>query len=398
MSDAFMDKFNALGERIKVGGAGLSRKMSAGMSSMSGRMKDLFQVPTAADRQVEDATAETLVEGPDWEKNMQICDMVNQEPASGVEVVRALKKRMALNSRNPRVQLLALALLETCVKNCEKMFSEVASERVLDEMVKAVDDPLTQPAVRQKALTLIESWGEATQELRYLPVFEETYKSLKSRGVQFPGRDVESLAPIFTPPPAEVSPSITTATATRAAPSINDVTPEQSKEIFDVARNSVELLSTVLTSSPQQEVLEEELTSTLVEQCRQSQFSVQRIIERGADNEPLLFEALNVNDELLQVLTKFEEMRTTPPLKSNQSSEPALIPVGVVDEEEALVASGENSLVRKSSSKPSTFRSLQGEEPAMADLDEMIFGHAGGSSQESSQGARKKKNDDLIVF
>lgn len=256
MSDAFMDKFNALGERIKVGGAGLSRKMSAGMSSMSGRMKDLFQVPTAADRQVEDATAETLLEGPDWEKNMQICDMVNQEPATGVEVVRALKKRMALNSRNPRVQLLALALLETCVKNCEKMFSEVASERVLDEMVKAVDDPLTELAVRQKALTLIESWGEATQELRYLPVFEETYKSLKSRGVRFPGRDVESLAPIFTPPPVEVSPSMATATATRAAPSINDVTPEQSKEIFDVARNSLELLSTVLTSSPQQEVLE----------------------------------------------------------------------------------------------------------------------------------------------
>lgn len=142
--------------------------------------------------------------------------------------------------------------------------------------------------------------------------------------------------------------------------------------------------------------MQEELTSTLVEQCRQSQLSVQRFIERGAENEQLLFEALNVNDELQQVLTKFEEMSTSHVMKSNQYSEPALIPVGVVDEEEP-VGSGETVLIRKSSAKPSAFRN-QGDEAAMADLDDMIFGQTGGSSQETSQGARKKKSDDLIVF
>lgn len=33
-------------------------------------------------------------------------------------------------------------------------------------------------------------------------------------------------------------------------------TPEETKEAFDVARNSIELLSTVLSSSPQQDVLQ----------------------------------------------------------------------------------------------------------------------------------------------
>jgi hypothetical protein len=33
-------------------------------------------------------------------------------------------------------------------------------------------------------------------------------------------------------------------------------TPEQTKEAFDVARNSIELLSTVLSSSPEQDVLQ----------------------------------------------------------------------------------------------------------------------------------------------
>lgn len=391
MGDAFMDKFNAFGERIKVQGAGFSRKMSAGVTSMSGKMKELFQVPTQGDKLVEDATAENL-DGPDWVKNMQICDLVNLEQISGPEIVRALKKRLAIN--DSRVSLLTLFLLETCVKNCEKMFSEVAAERVLDEMVKTIDDPQSSRAVREKALKLIESWGESTEELRYLPVFEETYKSLKSRGLQFPGRDSESLAPIFTPPRSESAEAGVTGEDATRWESSNLLTPEQAKEVIDIARNSMELLSTVLTSSPQQEVLKEELTSTLVEQCRQSQVSIQKMIEQG-DNEPLLFEALHVNDGLHQVLMKFEEM-LGPTLQTNQPSEPALIPVGVVDEEDVLV-SGEDSLVRKGSGKPSNFRSLQGEEAAMADLDEMIFG-CQGPSQENPQRVKNKKNDDLIVF
>ena len=72
-------------------------------------------------------------------------------------------------------------------------------------------------------------------------------QSLKSRGVQFPGRDSESLVPIFTPP--------RTFSVEPEHPITAQYTLEQSKEIFDVARNAVELLSTVLTSSPQQDVL-----------------------------------------------------------------------------------------------------------------------------------------------
>ena len=77
--------------------------------------------------------------------------------------------------KSPRIQYLALVLLETCVKNCKKAFSEVAAERVLDEMVKLIEDPQTVVNNRNKALMLIESSGESTNELRYLPIYEETY-------------------------------------------------------------------------------------------------------------------------------------------------------------------------------------------------------------------------------
>ena len=173
MSDNLMDKVTSLGERLRISGSELGKKMSEGVSSMSFKMKEFFQGPNQTDKIVEEATAETLDE-PDWATNLEICDMVNHERINSVELIRGIKKRIML--KIPRVQYLALLLLETIVKNCEKAFSDVASERVLDEMVKLIDDPQTVVMNRNKALMLIESWGESSNELRYLPVFEETYK------------------------------------------------------------------------------------------------------------------------------------------------------------------------------------------------------------------------------
>lgn len=168
-----MDKVSALGERLKIGGSEVGQKITAGVSSMSFKMKEFFQGPNQADKFVEDATAETLDE-PDWAMNLELCDMVNHDRINSVELIRGVKKRIMLKS--PRIQYLALVLLETVVKNCDKAFSEVAAERVLDEMVKLIDDPQTVVNNRNKALILIEAWGESSDELRYLPVYEETYK------------------------------------------------------------------------------------------------------------------------------------------------------------------------------------------------------------------------------
>ncbi|KAK1298928.1 hypothetical protein QJS10_CPB14g00031 [Acorus calamus] len=307
MSDNLMEKVNAFGERLKISGTEVGRKMSAGMSSMSFKMKELFQGQNPSDRVVEEATSEVMEE-PDWATNLEICDMVNTGKINSVDLIRGIKKRIML--KNPRVQYLALVLIETFVKNCEKGFSEVAAERVLDEMVKLIDDPQTVVNNRNKALVMIEAWGEASDELRYLPVYEETYKSLKSRGIRFPGRDNESLSPLFTPPRSAAAPDPNSylPRQTQYDAPVQSFTEEQTKEAFDVARNCIELLSTVLSSSPQQDVLQDDLTTTLVHQCHQSQRTVQRIIETVGDNEALLFEALNVNDEIQKALSKYDEL------------------------------------------------------------------------------------------
>ncbi|PKA60655.1 hypothetical protein AXF42_Ash006289 [Apostasia shenzhenica] len=392
MGDNLMDMVSSFGERLKISGAEVGKKMTAGMSSMSYKMKEFFQGPNPAYKIVEEATSETL-EGPDWSINLEICDLMNSEKFNSVELIRSIKNRIML--KNPRVQYLALALLETCVKNCEKAFSEVAAERVLDEMVKLIDDPQTVVNCRNKALVMIESWGEFGNELRYLPVFEETYKSLKSRGIRFPGRDDESLAPIFTPPRSvpESEAHVDSPQQAHNDGHVLSFSGEQTKEAFDVARNSIELLSTVLSSSPEQEVLQDDLTSTLVHQCRECQYTIQRIIETAGENEAVLFEALNLNDELQRIISKYEEMKR--PRVSQSELQPALIPVAV-EPEDSPRRSREEALVRKPIG--SRAKGSHADDDMMDDLDEMIFGKKGGSSSEDHGPKKQQQKNDLITF
>ncbi|KAJ7547157.1 hypothetical protein O6H91_08G072400 [Diphasiastrum complanatum] len=364
MAENLKERLNALSGKLKEGGAEMSRKVSERVSSMTEKMKELLQVSSHADKLVLEATAEDLAM-PDMNKNLEICDFIEHDHIGGQDVVKAIKRRLL--SRSPVVQFLALSLLEACVNNCEIVYAEIASEKVLDEMVKIVDDPLAASSTRDKALRLIEAWGSSADELRYLPVFQETYKSLKSRGILFPVRESEIAAPIFKPQSA----SQVSVHSRTFAEVVGVQDGETTTEIFDVARNSLELLSTVLSSSPQQEVLQDELTLTLVEQCQHSQLKVQSIIESVGDNDALLFEALHINDELQQVFLKYEDMLMGVSPQSSQSKEPAIIKAQLADEK--LVADEqENISVQKLHSEAAVTETLS-RDNALKNLDEMIF-------------------------
>lgn len=166
-----MDKLDKLkiasssfGERLKTGGASMSRIVST-------KMKEILQAPTPESKLVDEATLETMEE-PNWGLNLRICAMINAEEVNGTEVVKAIKKKLLGKSQTS--QRLGLDLLETCTSNCEKVFSEVASEKVLDDMMKMIDDPKTDHENRVKAMQLIRAWGES-EDLMYLPVFQQTY-------------------------------------------------------------------------------------------------------------------------------------------------------------------------------------------------------------------------------
>ena len=68
--------------------------------------------------------------------------------------------------------------------------------------------------------------------------------------------------------------------------------------------------------------LQDDLTVSMVEKCKQSQPVVQRIVESTINDEGMLFEALYLHDELQQVISKYEEMeaKSTAQLPENPNT------------------------------------------------------------------------------
>ncbi|XP_072970644.1 TOM1-like protein 2 [Typha angustifolia] len=312
-------KLAALGERLK---SGSERLKSGGVEvgrKVSGKMKEILQGQSQEAKIVDEATSDALEE-PNWGLNLRICGFLNSEEFNGSEVVRAIKKKIA--SRNAVSQRLSLDLLEACAMNCDKIFSEIASEKVLEEMVRMIDNPQANYGNRQRALQLIEAWGES-EDLAYLPIYKQTYMSLKTRKMQASAQDdvnstslLSSNEPSFAypvaPPDRYPYPDMNQLN-TGSSPSVQHSRDlvEQKKEILVVTRNSIEILSSILNSEVKEKPIENELALSMVEKCKESQPVVQRIIQSTIDDEAMLIEALNLHDELEQVLAKYEELKLT---------------------------------------------------------------------------------------
>ncbi|XP_021814784.1 TOM1-like protein 2 [Prunus avium] len=306
-----MDKLNLaqLGERLKIGGAQMGRMVS-------GKVKEILQTPTPESKMIDEATLETLEE-PNWGMNLRICAMINSEEFSGSEVVRAIKKK--ISGKNVVSQRLSLDLLETCAMNCEKVFSEVASEKVLDEMLRMIENPQTDAENRQRAMQLIRAWGES-EELAYLPVFRQAYMSLRERSTNPLAQEGTSPSMQSTlesyvheplsPPERYPVPDtgLHGANHNDFAFNYQSLAVEEKREFLVVARNSLELLSSILNTETDPKPLKEELTLNMLDKCKESQPVIKRIIETTTDDEGMLFEALFLHEELQQVISRYEDL------------------------------------------------------------------------------------------
>ncbi|CAK7346394.1 unnamed protein product [Dovyalis caffra] len=306
-------KLSEWGERLKTGGAQMSRLVSD-------KVKEILQTPTPESKMVDEATLETMEE-PDWGLNLRICSMINSEEFSGTEIVKAIKRKFS--GKSVVSQRLSLDLLEACASNCEKVFSEVASEKVLDEMVRMIENPQTDQGNRNRALQLIRAWGES-EDLEYLPVFRQTYMSLKERSLPVPPVEDGSSFPMpyslesyvhqepLSPPESYPIPDTGLHGADHGTLSYNFgvLSIEEKNEMLVTTRNSLELLSSILNADTEPKPIKEDLTVSLLEKCKQSQPVIQRIIESTTDDESMLFEALNLHEELQQVISRYEELET----------------------------------------------------------------------------------------
>ncbi|KAK1663302.1 hypothetical protein QYE76_051461 [Lolium multiflorum] len=253
---------------------------------------------------VDRASSDMLI-GPDWAKNMEICDICNRDPGQSKDVVKALRKR--IGHKNPKVQLLALTLLETAIKNCGDIFHMHVAERdVLHEMVKIVKKK-SDPRVKEKVLVLVDTWQEALggPRSRY-PQFYAAYHELVRAGAQFPKRS-DRPAPLFNgQSPAEKSMRSPDQRDEAESSAGNDF-PALSMSEIQNARGIMDVLAEMLNALDpgNREGLRQEVIVELVDQCRTYKQRVVQLVNTASDEE-LLSQGLALNDDLQRVLARHD--------------------------------------------------------------------------------------------
>ncbi|XP_069066186.1 TOM1-like protein 2 isoform X6 [Pleurodeles waltl] len=289
---------------------------------------------------IEKATDGSL-QGEDWTLNMEICDIINETEEGPKDAIRALKKRLNGN-KNYREVMLALTILETCVKNCGHRFHTLVASRdfiegVLVKIILPKNNPPT--IVQEKVLALVQAWADAFRSSPDLTGVVHIYEELKRKGIEFPMADLDALSPIHTPQRSvpEVDPAATmnksqsqkkntNMYSSSSSPSALPYTPPQAPPLsaggpitaspeqlarlrseLDVVRGNTKVMSEMLTEMVpgQEDSSDLELLQELNRTCRAMQQRIVELISR-VSNEEVTEELLHVNDDLNNVFLRYE--------------------------------------------------------------------------------------------
>ncbi|XP_069373255.1 TOM1-like protein 2 isoform X2 [Paralichthys olivaceus] len=283
---------------------------------------------------IERATDGSL-QNEDWTLNMEICDIINETEDGPKDAIRAVKKRLNGN-RNYREVMLALTVLETCVKNCGHRFHALVTSRdFVDGVLVKIISPKNNPPtiVQDKVLALIQAWADAFRSSPDLTGVVQIYEELKRKGIEFPMSDLETLSPIHTPqrsatapegdstlnkysapiqptpqvvPPAYIEPQVPNILASG---SINPTSEQicRLRSELDIVRGNTKVMSEMLTEMVpgQEDASDYELLQELNRTCRAMQQRIMELIS-CVSNESVTEELLHVNDDLNNIFLRYE--------------------------------------------------------------------------------------------
>ncbi|KAE8375071.1 VHS domain-containing protein [Aspergillus bertholletiae] len=129
---------------------------------------------------------------PNLALNLEVADLINSKKGNAPREA-ALEIVRLINSRNQNVSLLALALLDICVKNCGYPFHlQISTKEFLNELVRRFPErPALRPTrVQHRILESIEEWRQTIcQTSRYkedLGHIRDMHRLLLYKGYVFP--------------------------------------------------------------------------------------------------------------------------------------------------------------------------------------------------------------------
>jgi hypothetical protein len=129
---------------------------------------------------------------PNLALNLEIADLINSKKGTAPREA-AVAIVGYINHRNPNVALLALNLLDICVKNCGYPFHlQISTKEFLNELVRRFPErpPIRPSRVQLKILGAIEEWrGTICETSRYkedLGFIRDMHRLLSYKGYTFP--------------------------------------------------------------------------------------------------------------------------------------------------------------------------------------------------------------------
>jgi hypothetical protein len=129
---------------------------------------------------------------PNLALNLEIADLINAKKGSAPREA-AVAIVSYINHRNPNVALLALNLLDICVKNCGYPFHlQIGTKEFLNELVRRFPErPPPRPSrVQLKILGAIEEWRgticETSRHREDLGFIRDMHRLLSYKGYTFP--------------------------------------------------------------------------------------------------------------------------------------------------------------------------------------------------------------------
>uniref|UniRef100_A0A3P9MKD3 Target of myb1 membrane trafficking protein n=1 Tax=Oryzias latipes TaxID=8090 RepID=A0A3P9MKD3_ORYLA len=270
---------------------------------------------TPVGQRIERATSGSL-QAEDWGLNLEICDIINETDEGPKDAVKAIKKRIVGN-KNFREIMLALTVLETCVKNCGHRFHALVATQDFVEgvLVRSILPKYNPPTIlHDRVLSLIQSWADAFRTNPSLSGVVYVYDDLRRRGLEFPMTDLDALSPIHTPNRVNRGPAQPLGTWMKCMPlqtkipfAFKVIEKQKLRSDLEMVKANLTVMSALLNelapghSKPDDIQLLQQLFSV----CKKMQTRVVELIPQLLD-EGFIAELLTINDDLNNTFIRYE--------------------------------------------------------------------------------------------